>query len=106
VIPGAVAVKHTSAGTVRELTTNSAGAYVAAALAQGHYNLTVAASGFRMYQAQGITLRVAQNARIDVTLKVGSETSRLRYRLKDWFKSIPNPPSWVARLRPGTGAAV
>jgi hypothetical protein len=80
VIPGAVAVNHTAAGTVRELTTNSAGAYVAAALAPGQYNLTFAASGFRMYQAQGVTQRVAQNGRIDVRLQVGSETSRLRYR--------------------------
>src|SRR5262249_61915863 len=62
VIPGAaVSVKNSRTGTIRKLATNSAGEYVAAALPPGEYILTVAASGFRSYQAQGLTLRLAQN---------------------------------------------
>ena len=73
VIPGAVvALKSTATGAVRELTTNSAGEYVAAALSPGQYNLSVTASGFRTYQASGVTLRVAQNARIDITMQIGN----------------------------------
>jgi hypothetical protein len=73
VIPGAVVtLKNAATGTTRDLTTNSAGEYVAAALPPGQYNLTVAASGFRNYQAEGVTLRVAQNARIDISMQVGS----------------------------------
>ena len=72
-LPGAsVTLKNTATGIVRELTANSAGEYVAAALAPGQYNLTVTVTGFRKYQAQGVILRVAQNARIDVTLQVGN----------------------------------
>jgi hypothetical protein len=72
VIPGAaVAIKNTATGIVREVKTNSAGEYVAAALLPGHYNITVTEAGFRTYQAQGVIFRVAQNARIDVTLQVG-----------------------------------
>jgi hypothetical protein len=73
VIPGAVVtVKNTATGIVHELKTNSAGEYVGAALPPGQYNLTVKVAGFRTYQAQGVTLRVAQNARIDVTMQVGN----------------------------------
>jgi hypothetical protein len=73
VIPGvAVAIKNTATGIVREFKTNSAGEYVAAALLPGRYDLTVTAAGFRTYQAEGVILRVAQNARIDVTLQVGN----------------------------------
>jgi hypothetical protein len=73
VIPNAsVTLKNTATGTVRELQTNSAGEYVAAAVPPGQYNLTVSVAGFRKYQANGVTLRVAQNARIDVTMQVGN----------------------------------
>ncbi|HTS35322.1 MAG TPA: carboxypeptidase regulatory-like domain-containing protein [Candidatus Solibacter sp.] len=73
VIPGAaVSIKSLATGAVRDLTTNSSGEYVAAALAPGQYNLTVSLAGFRTYVAKGVTLRVAQNARIDVTMQVGN----------------------------------
>ena len=73
VIPGAaVALANVATGEARQLKTNSAGEYVGAALPPGRYDLTVTAAGFRTYQAQGVTLRVAQNARIDVNMQVGS----------------------------------
>jgi len=67
----AVDITNTSMGIVRELKSNSSGEYVAAALTPGQYNITVTAAGFHKYQAQGVVLRVAQDARIDVTLPVG-----------------------------------
>jgi hypothetical protein len=73
VIPSAsVTLKNTATGIVRELKTNSAGEYVIAAVPPGQYNLTVSVAGFRKYQADGVILRVAQNARIDVTMQVGN----------------------------------
>jgi Carboxypeptidase regulatory-like domain/TonB-dependent Receptor Plug Domain len=73
VIPDAsVTLKNTATGIARDLKTNSAGEYVAAAVPPGQYNLTVSVAGFRKYQADGVILRVAQNARIDVTMRVGN----------------------------------
>ncbi len=73
VIPDAsVTLKNTATGIARDLKTNSAGEYVAAAVPPGQYNLTVLVPGFRKYQADGVVLRVAQNARIDVTMRVGN----------------------------------
>src|ERR1022692_4290669 len=55
VIPSApVTLKNTATGFIRELKTNSAGEYVAAALPPGQYNLTVSVAGFRKYQANGV----------------------------------------------------
>ena len=72
VLSGAnVVVRNTANGLARNLVTNSDGEYLAAALPPGAYNLTVSASGFRKFHAENVTLRVAQNARIDVTLQVG-----------------------------------
>lgn len=73
VIPEAVvSMKNMATGLVRELRTNSSGEFVGAALQPGAYDLRVSVTGFRTYQAQGVTLRVAQNARIDIALEVGS----------------------------------
>ena len=73
VIPDAsVTLKNTATGIARDLKTNAAGEYVAAAVPPGQYNLIVTVAGFRKYQADGVILRVAQNARIDVTMRVGN----------------------------------
>jgi len=72
-----VSLRNTSNGLIRSEVTNSAGEYVAAGLPPGRYNVTVTAPGFRTYKAEGVILRVAQNARIDVTLQVGNVTSEI-----------------------------
>ena len=73
VIPNAaITLKNTATGIVRELKTNSSGEYVVAAVPPGQYNLSVSVAGFRKYEAGGVILRVAQNARIDVTMQVGN----------------------------------
>ncbi len=81
VLPKAsVVIKNIAQGTTRNLVTNSNGEYLAAALAPGQYNVTVSAPGFRKYQAEGVTLRVAQNARIDVTMAVGNVQEEVTVR--------------------------
>ena len=78
VLPKAnVVVKNSATGSTRELVTNSDGEYLAAALAPGRYDIAVTAAGFRKYQAKDVTLRVAQSARIDVTLQVGDVNSEV-----------------------------
>src|SRR5579859_6005714 len=71
-IPGAqatvISLEH---GINRAATSNSAGDYLFAALPIGSYNLTVAAPGFKKFQAKGVVLRVAQKARVDVAMQVG-----------------------------------
>jgi hypothetical protein len=72
-----VALKNVATGISRKLASNADGEYVAAGMQPGTYELTVTAQGFRTYKAEGVVLRVAQNARIDVTLQVGNVTSEI-----------------------------
>src|ERR1700733_3687433 len=78
VLPKAeVVIRNSANGFSRRLVTNSDGDYLASALPPGSYNLTIAAKGFRKYQANDVVLRVAQTARIDVTLQVGDTNSEI-----------------------------
>jgi hypothetical protein len=64
-------------GISRSATSNASGDYLFAALPIGSYNLTVSASGFKKYQSTGIILRVAQKARVDVTMQVGAASTEV-----------------------------
>src|SRR5271165_4917309 len=78
VLPGvSIVIRNTATGITRTFITNSAGDYLAAALPAGQYDIVITANGFRKYQAKGVTLRVAQDARIDVNLQVGSVSSEI-----------------------------
>jgi len=64
-------------GITRTATTNDAGSYLFAALPIATYDLKVAATGFKTFQAQGIVLQVAQKARVDVPLQVGAASTEV-----------------------------
>ena len=68
----AVVVTSPERGITRQMSTNSTGEYSEPALPPGSYNILVSAPGFKKYQAKGVTLDVAEKARVDVTLEVGS----------------------------------
>ena len=71
-----VEVSSTERGVTRTTTTNSDGEYAVPALpAPASYNVTIAAQGFKKYEARGVILRVAQKARIDTTLEVGAAST-------------------------------
>jgi Carboxypeptidase regulatory-like domain len=70
-----VTVASPERGINRNTQTNGAGEYLVPALPPGSYTLTIAAPGFRKYEARGVILRVAQKARNDVSLQVGSTTT-------------------------------
>jgi hypothetical protein len=58
-------------GINRATTSNASGEYLFAALPIGSYDLAVVAPGFKKYAANGVVLRVAQKARVDVAMQVG-----------------------------------
>jgi len=72
-----VLLTNTAGSITRATTTNNDGAYTIAGLPGDVYNLIVAAKGFQKYIAQKITLNVAEKARIDVTLTVGTMSEEI-----------------------------
>jgi hypothetical protein len=59
-------------GISRSATSNSSGDFLFASLPIGSYDLTVTAEGFKKYEAKGVVLRVADKARVNVALQVGT----------------------------------
>jgi hypothetical protein len=78
VVAGAEVVLTNIGGTLtRTTTTNEVGAYVVPGLSGDTYNLSVTAKGFQKFTANRIVLSVAEKARIDVTLSIGSVTEEI-----------------------------
>jgi hypothetical protein len=72
-IPNAqVELKNTEHGISRASVSNSSGDFLFASLPIGSYDLSVTAPGFKKYQAKGVILRVADKARVNVALEVGT----------------------------------
>jgi len=72
-VPNAqIAVKNAEHGINRTGLTNDSGDYLFASLPIGSYDLIVTAPGFKKYEAKGVVLRVAEKARINVPLEVGT----------------------------------
>ena len=75
VVPGAVVTAlHKATGASVQSLTTSTGNYTLPSLASGVYDLTVEAKGFSKYIQEGIDVQVAQTARVDIALKVGSSS--------------------------------
>ena len=72
-----IAVTAADHGITRETTSNTDGEYAVPALAPGTYNISVTAQGFKKFTATDVILRVAQKARVDVSLQVGSTTTEV-----------------------------
>src|SRR5207237_5681190 len=72
VIPGTtVTAKHTETGLTRTAQTNEEGGYTMPSLPVGSYEVTAEKPGFRQQVRRGITLVVAQEAVVNLTLDVG-----------------------------------
>jgi hypothetical protein len=77
-VPNAqVEVKNAEHGISRTATSNGSGDFLFASLPIGSYDLTVTAGGFKKYEARGIILRVADKARVNVPLQVGTITTEV-----------------------------
>lgn len=78
VVPDAeVTASNTTIGLTRSTTTNADGDYLAGALPPGAYDLHITAKGFKAFQAKRVIVRVAERARVDVTLQIGEATERV-----------------------------
>src|SRR5438046_7638694 len=72
VIPGtAVTAKHTETGLTRTAQTSEEGSYTMPSLPVGSYEVTAEKPGFKQQVRRGITLVVAQEAVVNLTLDVG-----------------------------------
>ena len=72
-----VVVASPERGINREMATNSTGDYNQSGLPAGHYDVSVTASGFKKYQAKDVKLDVAEKARVDVTMQVGTTSTEV-----------------------------
>jgi hypothetical protein len=72
-----VIISNAEHGITRTAATNGSGDYLFASLPIGAYDLTVTASGFKKYEAKAIVLRVADKARVNVTLPVGAVATEI-----------------------------
>ncbi|HEV8384297.1 MAG TPA: TonB-dependent receptor, partial [Candidatus Acidoferrales bacterium] len=72
VVPGAkVKVRNTETGLVRETATTEDGSYSVPELPIGHYVVSVEKAGFQTAQSSAVSVEVAADRRVDVTLKPG-----------------------------------
>jgi len=72
-----VQVSNPTKGYVRDLVTNSAGEYTAAAVPIGDYVITAENTGFRKLVRTGITVTVGQTLRVDLQLTLGATTQEI-----------------------------
>jgi hypothetical protein len=80
-VPGAVVVvTNVGKGVKNELKTNDEGYYTASSLIPGTYEVLVSMSGFSSAVRSGVTLDVAQTARVDIGLEVGTTTQQVQVR--------------------------
>ena len=72
-----VVISSTNGSSTHPTTTNGDGAYVAAGLPGGSYDIVVTAKGFQKYTAKDVVLDVAQKIRVDIQLNVGAVTEEV-----------------------------
>jgi hypothetical protein len=76
VVPGAaLTITNTATSVSLKSETNEQGLYTVPSLKPGPYSIAVEKPGFRKFVRSGLTLQVAQVARIDVSLQVGDLTN-------------------------------
>jgi hypothetical protein len=68
----AVTAINTATGVELKTQTTETGNYTIPSVPAGTYNIVVEVTGFRKFEQQGIRVQVAQTARVDVTMQVGS----------------------------------
>lgn len=69
---GKVTIRNNGTGTVREYLTDDRGLFYFTLLPPGNYRLSVESPGFKQFQDASIRVQVAQVARLDVELEIGS----------------------------------
>src|SRR5882672_3125359 len=72
-----VVVASPERGINREMATNSSGDYNQSGLPAGNYDVLVTATGFKKYQVKSVKLDVAEKARVDVSMEVGTTATEV-----------------------------
>jgi len=72
-----VTIADVNTGSERKLKTGADGGYTAEDVKPGSYAITARASGFKETKVIGIVLQVAQRARVDITLQVGTSAQQV-----------------------------
>ena len=73
----AVTAVNTATGVELRTQTTDTGNYTIPSVPAGTYNIVVEVTGFRKFEQQGMRVQVAQTARVDVTMQVGSATESI-----------------------------
>ncbi len=74
----AVTTTNTATGSVREVTSDSAGLYSIPNLAPGDYTLKVTAAGFSTNVQSGLSLNVGQQLQLNFALRVGQTSTEVQ----------------------------
>jgi hypothetical protein len=78
VVPAAVVVLRNSAtGSQQTCTTDAAGQYAFSALPAGHYQIEIAAPGFKPYQLTDLNLATSAALKLDVQLELKSDATSI-----------------------------
>lgn len=72
-----ITLKNEDTGYTRTLSSDSNGSYIATEIPTGRYTVAAEQSGFQTTVVHGATLSLAQNLRVDLTLKPGSEAATI-----------------------------
>src|SRR5436190_146519 len=72
IIGAKVVVRNTATGATRQYTTDHRGLFYFTLLPPGMYSMSVEAPGFKQYQDTSVRVQVANVARLDVQLEIGS----------------------------------
>lgn len=78
VVMGAeVVAVNSQSGAVHKTVTTGTGNFTLPSLPAGGYEVSIEASGFKRYVQKGITIQVAQTARLDATLALGTSAESI-----------------------------
>src|ERR1700736_6063075 len=72
-----VVVSSPDHGIDRHTVSNSSGDYNESGLPGGTYDVIVTASGFKKFQAKAVKLDVAEKARVDIAMQVGTASTEV-----------------------------
>src|SRR6266498_6103384 len=67
-----IIVGNVGKGIHRTTSTNAAGEYLVSGLPPAHYDIAISAPGFAPYNVKNVVLGVAQKARLDAKLQIGT----------------------------------
>jgi fructose-1-phosphate kinase PfkB-like protein len=92
-----VVITDPEKGITRTSVSNESGDYLFASLPIGSYDLIVTSEGFKKYQAKGVILRVAEKARVNVALQVGTISTEVVVQGSEVAQVKPSPLTWGGR---------